>query len=103
MRTTSSLESLNSQMNRSFAKHGHIWSFVEQLKFHEFAKTKEMKLIIKENKQVGRKRKNDREREKKIKFFSNLLKEGNISPSEFLEAMADRLIMPLNGNLVNKV
>lgn len=101
MRTTSSLESLNSKMNRSFPKHGHIWEFIDQLKFHECMKSKEMKLLNKQNNrniQPKRKRKSDRDRDAKISFFSELLKDRKISPNEFLEAMADKKIMPLNDN-----
>lgn len=42
MRTTSSLESINSQMGRSFPKHGHVWQFIEQLKYHEYSKSRDM-------------------------------------------------------------
>lgn len=99
MRTTSSIESLNSQMNRSFPKRGHIWKFIEQLKFHEYSKARDMHRISKDtNFEPKRKRKSDRERDEKIKFLSNLLRKKEITANEFLEAMAGKHIFPKNDN-----
>lgn len=47
--------------------------------------------------QHQRKRKADRERQHKIKYFSDLLKSNRINIIEFLEAMANRTILPLSG------
>lgn len=97
MRTTSSIESMNSQLRRSFPKHGSIWKFVEQLKYHEFSKATEMiKLTEAEvtEQQLGRKIKKDKEREVKIKFFTKLLKKNEISIDEFIEAMGGKVIFP---------
>lgn len=89
MRTTSSLESLNSQLSRTFPTHGHIWQFIEQLKFHEFSKSQEMAKVSKTNiLDEQPKTKKARERNERIKLFSNLLNEQKISRFEFLEAMA---------------
>lgn len=96
MRTTSSLESLNSQLSRSFPKHGSIWKFIEQLKSHEFMKATEMTKLMHSNAptQNQRKRKKDKEREAKIDFFMNMLDANEISPGLFLEAMGNRIILP---------
>lgn len=98
MRTISSVESLNSQLNRSFPKHGNIWKFVEQLKLHEFTKATEMAKLMHSNKkspaQNQRKRKKDKEREAKIDFFMKMLDANEISPGIFLEAMGNRIILP---------
>lgn len=100
MRTTSSVESLNSQLNRSFPKHGSIWKFVEQLKSHEFMKATEMAKLMHSDKkspsQNQRKRKKDRERDAKIDFFTKMLNANEISPGLFLEAMGNRIILPGN-------
>lgn len=91
MRTTSSLESLNSQLKRSSAKHGHIWRFIEQLRLFEFSKAYEMSQLIGgvfSKTQLERKRKRDREREDKIKYLTGILKRNEISIEQFLEAMS---------------
>lgn len=94
MRTTSSIESLNSQLNRSFPKRGHIWKFIEQLKYHEFSKANDMQKLTKIDVKMERKRKSDRERERKIKFLTSLLKEGTIDVGVFLDAMGNKISLP---------
>lgn len=91
MRTTSSVESLNSQLNRSFPKHGHIWRFIEQLRLFEFSKTEEMSQLIDGNyskNQLNRKRRRDRERKEKINYLTVTLQRKEICIGEFLEAMS---------------
>lgn len=104
MRTTSSVESLNSTIGRSFPKHPSILKFVEHLKLHEFGKYCDLLNLSKPDlpskqleKQLNRKRKIDREREEKIVFFTKKLKTKEIGPSEFLDAMATKEILPKNG------
>lgn len=102
MRTTSSVESLNSVIGRSFPKHPHILKFIDHLKLHEFTKSYDLAKLSKCDtppKQLERKRKADREREEKIVFFTKKLKTKEISASEFLDAMATKEILPLNGRL----
>lgn len=97
MRTTSSLESLNSQLGRSFPKRGHIWKFIDQLKYHEFSKASDMLRLTNEGSPANilqRKRKRDVQRQHKIEFFTSLLKGGNIDAGAFLEAMANKIILP---------
>lgn len=102
MRTTSSVESLNSVIGRSFPKHPHILKFIGHLKLHEFTKSYDLSNLTKSDtppKQLERKRKADREREEKIVFFTKKLKAKEISASEFLDAMATKEILPTNGRL----
>lgn len=49
--------------------------------------------------QLERRRKKDKERDEKIKYFSDLLKDGSISVGEFLESMANKRIVLLMGNI----
>lgn len=104
MRTTSSVESLNSQLSRSFAKHAHVFKFIDSLKYHEFDKTLIMFKLAKTSAlpkgQLERRRKKDKERDEKIKYFSDLLKDGSISVGEFLESMANKRIVLLMGNIL---
>lgn len=102
MRTTSSVESLNSVLGRSFPKHPHILKYMDHLKLHEFFKYCDLINLSKSDisqKQLDRKRKVDREREEKIAFFTKKLKTKEILPSEFLDAMAIKDILPQNGRL----
>lgn len=90
-------------MSRTFPTHGHIWQFIEQLKFHEFAKSSEFISKICRNDMSTPidqpKTKKAQERHKKIQFFSSLLKDGNISAIDFLEAMAGKIVLPMKGRI----
>lgn len=101
MRTTSSLESQNSQMNRFFdTSHPSIFQFIDCLKSYEFMKGNKMDSLIGNNvpkKQLERKRKRDVKRNEKINFFTQMLEDGLISVGDFLEAMGNRIILPYNG------
>lgn len=103
MRTTSSIESLNSVLGRSFPQHPHIFKFIDHLKLHEFSKYCALLELLKPNippEQLNRKRKIDQEREEKIVFFTKKLKTNEILPSEFLDAMAIKDILPQNGMII---
>lgn len=99
MRTVSSLESMNSQIGRSFQPHANIFKFIESLKMHEFMKSCEMNNLIlnTSEKSFRKKHKTDREREDKIKFFTALLERKEVDIGEFLEAMANKAILPSAG------
>lgn len=62
-------------------------------------KATRMKKLLKNcpEKQFGRKHRKDQERDDKIKYFSSLFKKGSIDVGMFLEAMANKTILPLNG------
>lgn len=99
MRTTSSLESMNAQIGRSFPKHPNFFKFLECLQQHEYTKATAMKKLI-ENcpvYQMERKHQKDKERDEKIKHFSSLFARKRIDLGMFLEAMANKKILPLNG------
>lgn len=90
MRTTSSIEGLNSVIQRSFPSRTTIFKFVESLKLHEATKSTDLYQISEgqvTNPQLERRRESDRQREQKIKVVTNALHAGDISVSEFLVAM----------------
>lgn len=104
MRTTSSVESLNSTLSRSFPKHPHIFKFIDRLRLFEFSKLLDMIELVKDNvpdHQYERKRKRDQEREAKIKFFTAQLHEKKINTGEFLAAMANNEVLPNVGKSSN--
>lgn len=97
MRTTSSLESMNSQLRRLFTiKHPNIFRFIEELKPHEFIKALDMLRLVKnrKRKQLKRKRKRYQEREEKIQYFSEMLRKESILVGSFLDIMSNKTILP---------
>lgn len=97
MRTTSSLESMNSALGRGCQKHplGHI-------RKHEFKKSLDLLNLLENldlDKDFKRKRQMDKEREMKISYFTNKLQEGEIYVEDFLEAMSDKDILPVTVKL----
>lgn len=101
MRTTSSLESMNSVLNRGCPKHPHIFKFIDRIRLHEFSKSLDLLDLIDDDvsEEFERKRKLDKEREIKISYFTNLLEKQEISVNEFLEAMSIKSILPGTGKL----
>lgn len=100
MRTTSSLESENSQIQRSFPQNPSIYQFAEHLKLHESMKSTDMYQLINTeitSERLRRKRKIDRERDIKIKHISAMLKNNQISVENFLEVMSDNEMIPKCG------
>lgn len=103
MRTTSSLESINSVLGRFFLRRPNIYKFIDGLKIYEFAKYKEMLELSTENedstKRMTRKRKSDQERDEKIKRATEELISENITTSQFLGSFSkDGRLLPNNGN-----
>lgn len=93
MRTTSSVEALNSVIQRSFPTNPNIFKFIENLRLHESIKSTDLYKLECGNvpdQQLQRKRAEDRKREDKIKMCSEMLKDGEISVAEFLKMMANR-------------
>lgn len=91
---------MNSQIGRSFPKHPNFFKFIECLQQHEYTKTTSMKKLIEncpEN-QMERKHHKDKERDEKIKYFSSLFMKKEINLRMFLEAMANKDILPPNGS-----
>lgn len=102
MRTTSSLESMNSQLNRSFGRaRPNIFQFIDHIKTHESLKCEKLAKLVKttvvSSKQLERKRKRDKERDDKIKYFTEELEQNRINVAEFLESMANKDILPKSG------
>lgn len=106
MRTTSSLEAINSVIQRSFPGHTNIYKFIESLRLYDAQKSENLyKLSINDisNKQLKRKRVVDREREEKILYFTEQLKNGGISITLFLESMSGTDILPGTGKNCLKI
>lgn len=107
MRTTSSLEALNSAMGRSFPKHPHIFRFIDRLRLFDLSKSINMLDLIRNNsinEQHKRKRQRDQQREEKIQHFTNELKTSeSMTPGLFLEAMACKDVLPSEGKILRKI
>lgn len=91
VRTTSSLESFHRSLNRSMAKHGTFYVFLEGLKLNESDKSNNMYNLIHNNlpeSHLQRRHAEDQKREEYIRQFSADLKNGNLTTMTFLEAMA---------------
>lgn len=100
MRTTSSLEGVNSIIQKSFPKITTIFKFAESLRMYEATKATDLYQIGNgqiTNPQLERRRKADKERDKKIKYFTAELNSGNISIADFLLSMSDKDIQPPSG------
>lgn len=100
MRTTSSVEAINSSVQRDFPGKTNIFKFTDSLKLYESEKSSDLHCLSKEtnlDKQLQRRRKEDRIRDAKIKANTDLLKVGAITAIEFLEAMAVKEVLPESG------
>lgn len=72
-------------------KKAHFFKFIEGLKLHESRKTDHLYNLLcgtTPNERFSRSKPRDQERDHKIKFYTNLLSEGEISIKDFLRAMA---------------
>lgn len=90
-RTTSLVEAINSQIQRTFPAQPSILQYVEFLKMHESMSSTDLYHLVQEktpDKEYLRKRPTDRARDKKIKHFSALFGAGDISIGDFLVAMS---------------
>lgn len=95
MRTTSSVESLNSKLNQKCPKRGNIFDFIKSLQLFEFGKAYDMRRLFSfvPKRQMQRKRKVDRVRDEKIKVHSAALKKNEITVAQFLDLMAQDLVI----------
>lgn len=105
MRTTSSLESMNSVLGRGCWKHPQMFKFIDHIRKHEFKKSLDLLNLYKNdgNHDFKRKRKLDKEREEKISHFTSQLQKGKINVQDFLEAMSDRNVLPKTCKLYLKL
>lgn len=96
MRTTSSLEAMNSALNRTSPPHRHIFKFIDHIRLHEFGKSLDLLNLEKNDvsEEFQRKRKLDKERKERISHFTNELQKEAISVREFLEAMSIKSVSP---------
>lgn len=100
MRTTSSLECLNSVIQKTFPSRPTIFRFIECLKLHEASKAVELYQISKgeiNTPKLQRRRKLDREREEKIRFLTTQLNNDKICVADFLVAMSEKDVLPPDG------
>lgn len=102
MRTTSSLESLNSVLGRLIPHKPNIFKFVDGIRIHEFAKCEELlQLDASEKARPARKRKRDQERDDRIKRVTQNLVDKRITTSMFLETFSvTENSLPHSGNCV---
>lgn len=100
MRTTSSVEAMNSVIQRTFPEQTQIFKFVNSLRMFESIKSTDLYQISRgyfTNQHLQRKRAEDRKREEKIKTLSTLLNNETISVPQFLESMSANDVLPPNG------
>lgn len=91
MRTTSSLESINSQLQRMLPENAHLYKFIECLRLHESIKSSDLYQISIgniTNQNMKKRRAEDRARDAKIKLLSGKLKKQEISVAGFLRSMS---------------
>lgn len=91
MRTTSSVESLHAKFNRSFPSHGNIFNFLNSLKLFEYSKVTDFYRLTQRvtKNQLERKRPRDKQRNEKIRQYTELLERDEISVYKFLKLMAE--------------
>lgn len=90
MRTTSSLESFNSKLNRSIAKKSNYYRFFERLRIHESRSADRMHNLSTDllpDTHFDPKHKYYQERAIKIKANTSLLCKGKMTVAEFLYEM----------------
>lgn len=91
MRTTSSLEAFNLQLNKAIEKNPNFFKFVNRLKIHESRKADHFISLVQDgltDVALKMKHKKDQERNEKIKLNTDLLLTGKSSITEFLNTMA---------------
>lgn len=94
MRTTSSVEAINSVIQRTFPPKPSIFHFAEFLQFHESCKSTDLYQLIQNDissEKLQRRRYEDREREKHISCISNMLRCDEITVADFLEEISNAL------------
>lgn len=93
MRTTSPLESVNSNVQRSFPQNPHIFSFIQNLRLFDSIQSTDLYQLKSgsiTNPRLQQQRNEDRRRDQKIKICTESLKTGKVTPFEFLLIMGDK-------------
>lgn len=91
MRTTSSLESINSHIQRHFPSQTNIYHFMLNLKMYEAIKSSDLRQLFNDNitnQAFQRRRAADVIREEKVRSLTEKLMSGKISISKFLFSMS---------------
>lgn len=109
MRTTSSLESMNAVLRRTFPNHPHIFKFLDRLRFHEYSKFLDMIDAVRSadvptEPLKCRKKLKDINRENKIKHLTKELKtDADMTTENFLQGMAacNDEFLPQIGKILN--
>lgn len=99
MRTTSSVEGLNSVIQKDFDANTNIFKFTDSLRLFESEKSSDLHYLSLENKpkyEFQRRRREDQIRDEIIKENTELLKNGMISVLQFLKAVATKEVLPKN-------
>lgn len=100
MRTTSSVEAVNSVIQRSFPKRTNIFKFIENLKLFDSSKSTDLYQLAQgdiTSQKLERKRAEDKRRENHIKVCSDKLKNEDISVAEFLKLVSEEAHFPAVG------
>lgn len=107
MRTTSSLESLNSVLRRSFPLHPRLFKFIDCLQWFEFSKSLDVLELFASNipkDQRKGKRQRDQKREQKIQFCVQKLGsvDAEFDVGWFLDTMASEDFLQDYGKIIFK-
>lgn len=98
MRTTSSLESMNAVLRRICPNHPHLFKFIDCLRLHELSKSIDMLETVRSDAPVERLHRRrllkNKRRNFKIKELTRKLEVGTLTPSKFLEGMANADVLP---------
>lgn len=103
MRTTSSVEALNSAVQRSFPDSPNIFNFIQNLRLFDSIKSSDLyQLTLQEisNNNVKKRRLEDQQRDEKIHMCSESLKNEDITVLDFLHLMSEKhIVIPSDGKL----
>lgn len=96
MRTTSSLESMNSVLRRVFPVHPHLFKFMERLQYHEFGRQIDMMELSNIEKRLEMKTPRYRQRDTKIKLCLDKLndEEEMFTVGDFLTSLSNKSVLP---------
>lgn len=102
MRTTSSIEALNSTIQRTFPDSSNIFKFIQNLSLFDAIKSSDLyQLTLETGMNAKKKRFDDQQRHEKIDFCSKCLKNEELNVFEFLSLMADKRIKAVSdGKLI---
>lgn len=88
MRTTASVESMNAVFGVKFPMRSNIYNFIDNLRQFDYSVVDSMNDLVDCVGKVKLKREQNRNRDEKIEYLSQMLDHNNISIGEFLNKMA---------------